>query len=201
MDRSDFWYVLHIRLGAAQRVCDGLTRFCAERSLKERAYPFIPQCEMFGRGARGRLSDKTVRRPLFFGYVFVKTDMPASEFLAAFGEYIYSSHDVLNILSDGEGNMALPDGERDVLKALLGEGDCVLRSEGALFEGKAAVSLGPLAGNENRIAHISKLGRSANIRISLFGRLIDARVALKITDGASGSEPNKRRRLAASEKR
>lgn len=166
------------------RVRDELNRYAASRDFSPYSFDsFCPESEFYYRGGKDKAAGKTYRRrPLFPGYVFMETDMPAHDFLSAFSAYIYSSHDIIRLLRSGADNIALPEDERQRLEFLLKGKRCVVRSVGYIVGDKITVTDGPMRGREGLICYLNRHNRYADIEIEMFGGKIKARVALEIVE-------------------
>lgn len=185
MQEPYFWYVFHVRTGAENRVVQDMSQYVGKHDFSPyEVEPFCPESEVYFRGAQGRQLGKTYKkRPLFSGYVFVETTMPASEFLTTFGSYIYSSQDIVRILKSGSSdNIAVPIEERQRLEYLLKNKRCVERSVGYIVGDKVVIKGGPLVGLEGMIKYINRHNRYADIEIDMFGGKIKARCALEIVE-------------------
>ena len=92
MNEPYWWYILFVRAGAEHRVVNDLRRFFAHSGIPYETDPFCPESECYYRSKELRkLGKNYIRRPLFPGYVFLETNMPADEFIGQAGRYIYAS--------------------------------------------------------------------------------------------------------------
>lgn len=185
------WYVLYVRTSAENRVVHDIARFVGTHDFSPyEIEPFCPESEAYYRSGKAKAQKKSYRRlPLFAGYVFIETTMPADEFLSKFGQFIHSSPDIIRILKYGSGNnIALPDVERMRLEYLLRGKRCLEHSVGYVIGDKVYIAAGPLVGSEGLITYINRHNRYADIELELFGGKVKARAALEIVEKISATD-------------
>ena len=182
MEEPYFWYVMYVRTNTENRVIEDIDRFIEKSGFDYEFEPFCPVAEFYYRNKDARRPGKVYRkRPLFPGYVFIETNMPAKEFVREFATYIYGSNDIIRLLRSGSpDSIALPKDERQRLEYLLKGKRCLERSVGYIVGDKVTVESGPLVGKEGLITYINRHNRFADIELDMFGGKIKARVALEI---------------------
>lgn len=181
MQEPYYWYVFYVRTGKENRVVQDIARFADTKGFSsETLEPFCPQTETYYRA--GTAGKRYQKRPLFSGYVFVETRLDKTEFLTAFGSFIYGSQDIIRVLKSGNDNIALPDDERVRLEFLLKDKRCVERSVGFINGDTVTITAGALMGCEGMITYINRHNRYADIELDMFGGKTKARVALEIVE-------------------
>lgn len=173
---------MFVKTGTEHRVVSDMQRTF---DLTNNFYEFDCFClesEQFFRSKKQRiLGNMYKRRPLFPGYVFVESNMPAKEFLIAYSNYIYNSTDIIKILNSGEyTNIALPMQERQSLEYLYRGKRFLERSVGYKEGDRVVVKYGGLIEREGNIKYINRHNREAQIEIELFGKKMSVRVALEL---------------------
>lgn len=181
MQEPYYWYVFYVRTGKENRVVQDIARFADTKGFTaEVIEPFCPQTETYYRaGIDGKRYRK---RPLFPSYVFVETQLDQKAFLAEFGSFVYSSQDIIRLLSSGKDNIVLPDNERMRLEFLLRGKRYVERSVGFISGDRVTITGGALMGCEGMITYINRHNRYAEIELDMFGGKTKARVALEIVE-------------------
>ena len=182
MNEPYWWYILFVRAGAEHRVVNDLRRFFAHSGIPYETDPFCPESECYYRSKELRkLGKNYIRRPLFPGYVFLETNMPADEFIGQAGRYIYASSDIIRLLKYGESDeIAMPENERKRFEFLLSGKRCIERSVGYIEGDVIHIEGGALVGLEALITKIDRHNRSATVELDMFGRRVTTRVPLEI---------------------
>jgi len=133
MEQYEFhpaWYVLHTRSRFEQVVFDGL----GKKSLES----FLPKMSVLSKRRDRR---KTIRVPLFPGYVFVKSDLNVHERLE-----IVKTVGVVRLVGNKDGPVPVPDESIDSLKIMVA-GDHPIATGTRLRRGDRVIVLeGPFAG-------------------------------------------------------
>ena len=180
MQEPYYWYVFYVRTGKENRVVQDIARFADTKGLTAEAIePFCPLTETYYRTGGVKRYQK---RPLFASYVFVETRLGPKEFISEFGSFVYSSQDIIRLLSSGKDNITLPDCERERLEFLLKGKRCVERSVGFINGDTVTITAGPLMSCEGMITYINRHNRYADIELNMFGGKTKARVALEIVE-------------------
>lgn len=174
------WYVLYTRANAENRVVKDISEAFLNRKTDYSLDAFCPESEYYYRTSKA--VDKVYKkRPLFPGYVFLETDMPEKEFLKLFSAYIYESADIIRLLRNGaNGSIAINPDERVRFEYLFKGRRCLEHSVGYIKGDVVTVSSGPLMGLEGQITHINRHGQVATVKIDMFGRALEAKLALEI---------------------
>lgn len=175
------WYILFVRAGSENRTISDFKKAFELKSLPYSFDIFYPEAEQYYRGKRYRMPGRSyLRRPLFPGYLFIETDMPASVFLPEFSDFIYRSADIIRLLRDTSGGIALPESEQERLGYLLRGKRCLEHSVGYIAGDRIVVTAGPLKGREAIIQKINRHNRDAYIELELFGDKMTLKIALEI---------------------
>jgi transcription elongation factor/antiterminator RfaH len=124
------WYVLHTRSRFEQVVFTGLEG----KSLET----FLPKITVMSRRKDRR---KTLRVPLFPGYVFVKSDLDAHERLE-----IVKTVGVVRIVGNRQGPVPVPDEAIDSLRIMIAAGDDIQTGSRFKKGDRVIVVEGPLTG-------------------------------------------------------
>lgn len=181
MLQSCWWYILFVRAGSENRVIADLRSAFEQKSPNYSFDLFYPEAEQYFRSKKYQiLGHRYLKRPLFPGYVFIETDMPASDFLSEYITFIYRSMDIIRILKDSSGEIALPETERQRLNYLLRGKHCLEHSVGYIVGEQIVVTAGPLMGREAIIKKINRHNRDALIELELFGETLSLKIALEI---------------------
>ncbi len=176
------WYVLYTRANAEQRVIKDMKEVFAKRATEYSLDPFCPESEFYYRTSKAKKLGKVYKkRPLFPCYVFLETDMPEKEFLKQFSSYFFESTDIVRILRNGSnGSIAIANDEQTRFEYLFKGRRCLEHSVGYIEGDKVIVTSGPLMGLEGLITHICRHDQVATVKIDMFGRSLEAKLALEI---------------------
>lgn len=177
-----WWYVLYVRSNTENRVVEAFNKACAKMETPYAVEAFCPESERYFRGDKFRATGKRYqKRPLSPCYVFVESEMPASEFRKRFYDTVRSSSDIIRLLGyGGTDEIALRRDERLCLEYLLKGKRCLDHSEGYIEGDKIVVTGGPLVGMEGCITKINRHNRTAEIETELFNQKQTIKVALEI---------------------
>lgn len=181
LPEQNWWYILFVRAGSENRVIADMKNAFERKSPEYSFDVFYPEAEQYYRSKKYQiLGRRYLKRPLFPGYVFVETNMPAAAFLSEYIIFFYQSVDIIRILKDSSGGIALPDDERDRLNYLLRGKRCLEHSVGYIEGERIIVKAGPLVGREAIIKKINRHNRDALIELDLFGEKLTLKIALEI---------------------
>lgn len=176
-----WWYILFVHSGSESHVISDMKTAFGRKAPDAAFDVFYPEAEQYYRSKKLQIpGHRYRRRPLFPGYVFIETDMPEDRFLYEFSDFIYHSEEIIRILKNGAGGIALPDGERRRFEYLLKGKRCLEHSVGYIIGDKIVVEAGPLVGREGIIQKINRHNRDAIIEAELFGEKITMKIALEI---------------------
>ena len=165
------WYAIWTATGSERKLCSWIKDYVPDSLYDDCFVPLIEQ----NRKINGEW--KINKKPLFPGYLFVKTDEAN---IRRFAEKLKRSELFAVILStDGEFT-PVSDDEIYVI-------DCAYRNRGVLgssigmIEGdKITILSGPLIGMEGSIKKINRHKRTATIELFLFGRTSRINIGLEI---------------------
>jgi transcriptional antiterminator NusG len=164
------WYVIHVRTGTEQSI-----RIQCEKGIDPSVLEqcFIPD---FEEQRKVRQEWKTVRRPLFPGYVFLVTDRIEPLFFE-----LKKVQGMTKLLATGEEIVPLSESEVDFIKSFGGRDHLVSMSTGIIEGSRVIVESGPLQGREGLIKKIDRHKRKAWLEMKMFGRPQRVEVGLEIT--------------------
>lgn len=184
MNENYNWFVIYTRSNAEQRVMQELREFFTKLKCDCFFEPFCPESEYYYKTSKARQLGKVYKkRPLFPSYVFVETDMLEKNFVKTFSEYIYRSPYIYRLLRYGtNGSFALDKTERMRFDYLFKGRRCLEHSVGFMDGDKITVTSGPLMGFEGHIEHINKREQIARVKIELYGRVLEAKLALEVVN-------------------
>ena len=183
MDENYNWFVIYTKSNSEQRVMHDLKEFYHKLGRDYFFEPFCPESEYYYKTSKAKLLGKVYKkRPLFPSYVFIETDMPEKEFVETFSETIYRSPHMYRLLRYGtNGSFALDRNERMRFDYLFKGRRCLMHSVGFMDGDRITVTSGPLMGLEGNIEHINKRDQIARVKIELYGRVLEAKLALEVT--------------------
>lgn len=184
MQEPYWWYVLYVRSNTEHKVVKSFQKSFDRKGLQYELEIFCPESEKYYKNKQtltiGKLYQK---RPLFPGYVFIETNMPAIEFRSVAFEIIYNSSDIIRLLTyAGSGEIAIKQEERIRLEYLLKGRRCLEHSIGYIEGDAIKITGGPLVGQEGSIKKINRHHRVAQIEIDMFGQKQTVDVALEIIE-------------------
>lgn len=154
------WYVLFVLAPKQEQI----SQLLCERGLKA----FVPKMEYYRRDSR-----ETAVKPMFPGYIFIRTALTQTEFdrlLAGLGD---QKDGMIRQLKE-EGASALRKEEQEYFMHLLDEDGVAKMSLAYLKKGKAKVTEGPLAYFEDHIVKVDKHNRAAWLDLEFMDRRIMA---------------------------
>lgn len=160
------WYVLNTLSYKTNQVVFNLNkRKCIEA--------FVPQYEYYHRKTKEYLI-----KPMFTGYVFVKTELNQLEFNSLLYKMAEEKNGVIGQLVNKE-TSALRKEEIRMFELLLDAYHVVRMSQAYLQDGKAVIIEGPLKSFENNIVKVDRHNQYAYLDLSFMDRRI--KVGLNIT--------------------
>ena len=163
------WYVIHVRTGKEEVVCNKIrTRVPAD--LWEEC--FVPQVENIYKKAG---EYKKVISPLFPGYVFIVCQDPEKVAVS-----LRDVPDFTRILKTGEEFEPLRQQEVDCMLTLAGNEFRVEMSTGYIVGDKICIVDGPMKGMDGSIRKINRHKRTAMVEVPFLGRPTLIRLPLEI---------------------
>lgn len=187
--QQSWWYILFVCSGSENRVIADLNHASELKAISGTFDVFYPEAEQYYRGKKYQILGRHyLKRPLFPGYVFIETDMPAEDFLNEFSRFFYQSADIIRVLKNSSGEIALPEEERRRFEYLFRGKRCLDHSIGYIEGEQINVIAGPLAGREAIIKKINRHNRDAYIEVELFGEKITLKIALEIVSKQKKSD-------------
>jgi len=174
--KKEYWYVLFVFNGKEHKVAKDF----AVRFKGESVSSFVPTKDKV---FRGKGKNKIEKELLFPGYVLVESTLTSKEFLRLAVEYVFTSSDIIKILSNSaerSSEIAIKDEERNAWMRLLGHTNNIEISIGFIEKDKVHITHGPLTGIEGVIKKINRHKREATIEIEFMGRLTETKIAVEI---------------------
>ena len=158
MVSKENWYVLFVLVAKSDKLCSLLN--------KKGINAFIPQIEYYRRDNKGN-----ALKPLFPGYIFVKSEMDQSDFdnfLYKLGE---QKDGLIKQLKE-DGVSALRDEEIEMFNKLLNDEGILEMSQAFIEDKRAKVIEGPLIYYQNHIVKVDKHNKLAYLDIEFMNRQI-----------------------------
>lgn len=182
MQEPYWWYVLYVRANTEHKVVSSFQKASNQKGIPYDLEVFCPESERYYKNKESRiLGRQYIKRPLFPGYVFVETNMPAKEFYGVFFDVIYNSTDIIRLLRYGDSDeIAIRTEERQRFEYLLRGKRCIEHSIGYIVGDKVIVQAGGLIGMEGYIKKINRHNRTADVEINMFNQKQIVKVALEI---------------------
>ena len=189
MEEPYWWYVLHVRFNKEHRVVESFQHAFEQKGIAYELQAFCPESEHFYKSKQSQtLGRKYIKRPLFPGYVFVETNMPAKEFRMTFFNVFYNSADIIRLLRYGDSDeIALKKEERQRLEFLFKGKRAIEHSIGYIEGDKIIITGGGLIGLEGFIKKINRHNRTADVEINMFNQRQNIKVALEIVSKSNNS--------------
>lgn len=160
------WYILFSLKLKEEKLCKNINK-------RKGVYAYIPQLEYYRRDIK-----ECAFKPLFPGYIFVKTYLNQLEFDELIMKMDQEKDGLIRQLKYKE-TTALTQDEILLLNKLLSS-SCVLKmSYGFLNESKAIVSEGPLKGLESHIVKVDYHNKIAYLDIQFMNRTIQAGLSIE----------------------
>ena len=167
-----WWYILYVKTNTEHKVVKGFQQAFEQKDLPYELEAFCPESEQYYRASKSRALGKSyIRRPLFPGYVFIESNIPAEEFCKAFFDVINNSAEIIRLLRYGATDeIALREDERQKFEYLLKGKRCLDHSVGFIVNDKITITGGGLMGMEGMIKKINRHNRTADIEIQMFNQ-------------------------------
>lgn len=126
-------------------------------------------------------SVERIEEPLFPGYIFIETDKEYALFRMHMERKIRPVNGVIRLLKhDNEGLETILPHERSFIEKFTDTERTIQPSIGFIEGDKIVVTSGPLMGQESLIRKINRHKRTAELEISMFGRVQTVTVSLEI---------------------
>lgn len=157
---QDNWYILFALAAKQEQICNTVC--------KQGLHAFVPMMEYYRRDMKG-----LAVKPMFPGYIFVRTDVSQGEFDAMLYDLGIRGQGLIKQLKE-EGAAAMREEEIDFFSHLL-DGQGVARmSYGYMKGGRAVVTDGPLGYFQERIVRADRHNRLAWLDFEFMDRRIQA---------------------------
>lgn len=160
------WYVLFTLGYKTERIAFYLNK-------KDGIEAFLAQYEFYY-----RKNDEYRIKPMFPGYVFVKTALDQQQFQSVLLNMGEEKNGLIRQLGTNQSS-ALSKEEIKLFEHLLDEEHVVRMSEAVLCDGKACVQKGPLKSLEHQIVKVDNHNQVAYLKLTFMKRVI--KVGLKLT--------------------
>ncbi len=165
------WYAIWTSTGSERKLCS-LINDCVSHKLYDGC--FVPVIEQ-NKKIKGVW--KSTCKPLFPGYLFVKTD---AERIDGFAEKLCRIEQFAVVLSSNGSFSPISDDDTYLIENAYNN-DGVLGTSIGMIEGdRIEILSGPLKGNEGYIKQINRHKRTALIEIDMFGRFSRVIIGLEI---------------------
>ena len=180
------WYILFVQSEKQSRICDILC--------EEGVNAFLPMMEYYRRDMKG-----ITRKPMFPGYIFVRTELVQKEFDNLVEALRGRCWGFIKQLKDA-GASAMRAEEIEFFRLLLDESGLARMSYGYLHKqengrDKAVITEGPLQYFEDRIVKVDRHNRCAWMDFAFMGRKVQAGLTIEKQE-KQGCEEEKQVTLA-----
>ncbi len=167
------WYILFVMAGREYKV---------ERLLKERLdsdffQPFVPLLETLF--IKAGVVKREIK-PLFSGYVFIESELSSNQFISHIKTLVGKSNNIIRLLRYSDTEVALRQGEKEMMLSLCNNNFCVESSIGIMQGDRIHITDGPLKGRESIIKRINRHKRQATIEIQFMGNTRLVNVSLEV---------------------
>jgi transcription termination/antitermination protein NusG len=170
-----YWYCFFTKTGYEQTA---LNEFKMKLD-PSRHMSFIPIAEYYFR--RGGIPT-TINKPLFPGYVFLRTNTPDDEIVHQTRSVIDSHRTVYYLLQYADTLYSIVDSDRQLLLQLLDREYRIRQSFGMIEGDRVKINSGPLVGMESVIQKINRHKRRAIMQLNFMGSPRTIEVGLEITE-------------------
>ena len=165
------WYAIWTSTGSERKLCAWINDFISETLYDDCFVPLVEQ----NRKVKGEW--KTAKKPLFPGYLFVKTD---EDRIDRFSQKLKRSELFAVILSTDGDFTPVSKEETYLIDNAYGNDGKLGSSIGMIDGDKIKILSGPLIGLEGAIRHINRHKRTATIELIMFGRTSWINIGLEI---------------------
>jgi len=177
------WYVFAVEPGYG----GALIKMLKSRFSKIINDVFVPHKEMFQiyTNASGK-NYRVKKKPLFPGYVFVETELYASDFLEELDKGGYKCSKVIKLLRHGPNDydIAVKEDTQLFLTLLWGKKKCIGTSSGYIDGKKIIINRGILRGQEGFVVEYDKEKMEVEISINFMGDRVSVTLALNLDNEA-----------------
>lgn len=119
-------------------------------------------------------------KPLFPGYLLVRSQLGDHEFVMATYDCIHKSNNIIRLLRYNEDMISLRKEEKSYIEDLLQGEEYIKSSSGYIQGDKVVITNGPFVGKESVIKSINRHKRQAVIEISIMGEVRRVIIGLEI---------------------
>ena len=165
------WYAIWTATGSERKLCSWIKEFVPENLYEDCFVPLVEQ----NRKIKGDW--KSIKKPLFPGYLFINTDDPHIRKIA---QKLKSSELFAMILSTDGKFTPINEEETYLINNSYGNNGILGSSIGMIEGDKIKILSGPLIGLEGSIRHINRHKRTATIELNMFGRTSRINIGLEI---------------------
>ena len=171
-----YWYVLFTRTG-----CEKTVEQCLKKRLNNNEFtPFVPMVDILFKYST---EIKKEKKPLFPGYVFMKTELSDFEFVSITKNIIFESKNIIRILRHADTNeYAMQEDDKNLIIRLCNDECCVEASSGIIAGTHVYIKKGPLMGLESIIRKIDRHKMRAIVDLDFMGAKRQISVALEIVE-------------------
>lgn len=158
MVNKENWYVLFALVAKSDKLCSTLT--------KKGINAFIPQIEYYRRDIKGN-----ALKPLFPGYIFVRSEMEQSDFDNVLYKLDEQRDGLIKQLKE-DGVSALRKEEIEMFNKLLNSEGVLIMSQAFIEDKRAKVINGPLIYYQDHIVKVDRHNKLAYLDIEFMNRQI-----------------------------
>ena len=171
-----YWYVFFTKTGYEKTV-----ELYLKARLNINEYtPFIPMIDTVFK-CSGEI--KKERKPLFPGYVFIKTEISDFEFILKANEIVHGTKNIIKLLRNADTNeYAMQEDDKILLTRLCNDEYCVESSIGIIVGTCVYIEKGSLMGLESIIRKIDRHKQRAIIELDFMGAIRQINVGLEIVE-------------------
>ncbi|WP_034442334.1 antiterminator LoaP [Butyrivibrio sp. AE2032] len=165
------WYVIWTATGSERKLNTWIADYMKHSLYEDCFVPMVDQ----NRKVKGKW--KTIRKPLFPGYMFVKTDESR---IGEFADRLKRSGVFTAILSTDVGFTPVNAKETYLIDSAYNNEGILGTSIGMIEGDTIKILSGPLMGLEGAIKMINRHKRTATIELNMFGRISRVNIGLEI---------------------
>ena len=166
----DNWYVLYVSAKREGKISQYLKQNNLDVFIPKRDVIFKRQGHKF-----------LVRKPVFSNYLFIKSSLHQSEFIALINTFKIEITGIIKVLKyDNDGTPSLSEKEKTMIERLFNK-DMVIVPSIAYYENqRVIITDGPLIGLESKIIVVNRHKNFAKVAVDLFEREVVVEVPIEI---------------------
>ena len=174
VELMDKWYVLFIKTGIENIICDYINLSIDTNNSRA----FYPKIESFFKTSK--IIKKKIK-PLYPGYIFIKSTIDPQDFLIMIQPIITHSRYYIKLLNKYKPeSMVLNEKEKDRITKYCDENYIIKKSIGIKEGDKIEIISGPLKGCESEIKRIDRHKMRAEVEIEFMGDIRRVNLPLEV---------------------